>query len=277
MKPGLIALGILLLHPLQAAEHAMAGDALFYLPTRDEPATPAKWGLRFQRLDFPSADGTRLHGWLIEPETKPAKCLIVFSHGTAGSMGHHLGLATWFAKSGCMVLMYDYRGFGRSDGQAERQGMVDDAKAAFSYARSRPDLSKLPLVSYGHSMGGAKSVAALSGVKVPGLRAVIVDSSFASYRDMARHVAGTFGEKLVSDRLAPAQLIGQISPTPVLIIHGRQDEVVPFSQGIKLYEAANPPKTLFEVKSGQHGNSLSRDGGAYRKRLLQWLETELNR
>lgn len=275
MKPGLIALGLLLLQPLRAAEPAMAGDALFYFPTRDEPATPAKWGHRFQRLDFPSGDGTRLHGWLIESQTKPTKGLVVFSHGTAGSMGHHLALATWFAKAGYMVLMYDYRGFGRSDGQADRHGMVNDAKAAFAYARSRPDLARLPLVSYGHSMGGAKSVAALSGTKVPGLRAVIVDSSFASYRDMARHVAGTFGESLVSDQLAPVQLIGRISPTPVLIIHGRQDEVVPFSQGMKLYEAANAPKTLFEVKSGQHGNSLSKDGGAYRKRLLHWLETTL--
>lgn len=277
MKLGTIALCLLLSHALSAAEPAKPGDDLFYLPTYDEPSTPAKWGYRYQNLHFKSADGTTLHGWLIDPQGKQTKGLIVFSHGTAGSMGHHLGFATWFAKAGYKVLMYDYRGFGQSEGAVNRQGMVNDAKAAFAYVRKHPDLAKIPLVSYGHSMGGAKSVAAVAEENIPELRAVIVDSTFASYRDMARHMAGSFGESLVSDQLAPVQLIKHISPTPLLIIHGRNDEVVPFSQGIKLYEAAKQPKTLFDVKTGKHGDSLSRDQGAYRKRLLQWLDTVLAR
>jgi len=277
MKLGTIALWLMLCHGLPAAEPGRPGDALFYLPTYDEPSTPAKWGYRYQNLHFKSNDGTTLHGWLIDQQGKQAKGLVIFSHGAAGSMGHHLGFATWFAKAGYKVLMYDYRGFGQSGGEVDRQGMVSDAKAAFAHARTLPDLTKIPLISYGHSMGGAKSVAAIAEGNIPGLRAVIVDSSFASYRDMARHMAGSFGEGLVSDQLAPVQLVQHISPTPLLIIHGRNDEVVPFSQGMKLYDAAKQPKTLFDVKTGQHGNSLSKDQGAYRKRLLQWLDTVLAR
>ena len=270
-------LWLVLGHALLAADPVMPGDALFYLPTYDEPSTPAKWGYRYQDLHFKSSDGTNLHAWLIDQQGKQAKGLVVFSHGAAGSMGHHLGFATWFAKAGYKVLMYDYRGFGQSEGVVDRQGMVNDAKAAFAYVRKQPSLAKIPLISYGHSMGGAKSVAAVAGENVPGLRAVIVDSTFASYRDMARHMVGNWGESLVSDQLSPAQLIERISPTPLLIIHGRNDEIVPFSQGIKLYEAAKQPKTMFDVKSGKHGDSLSRDQGAYRKRLLQWLDSVLDR
>ncbi len=277
MKLGTIALWLVLGHALLAADPAKPGDALFYLPTYDEPSTPAKWGYRYQNLYFKSQDGTSLHAWLIDQQGKRIKGLVVFSHGAAGSMGHHLGFVTWFAKAGYKVFMYDYRGFGQSGGEVDRQGMVNDAKAAFAYVRKQPDLAAIPLISYGHSMGGAKSVAAVAEETIPGLRAVIVDSAFASYRDMARHMAGNFGESLVSDQLAPLQLIERISPTPLLIIHGRNDEVVPFSQGIKLYEAAKQPKTLFDVKTGKPGDSLSRDQGANRKRLLQWLDSVLAR
>ncbi|MGD7654626.1 MAG: alpha/beta hydrolase [Verrucomicrobiales bacterium] len=248
------------------------GNRLFYFPTRDEPATPATWGFNYENVHFNSADGTPLHGWFIPARGARAAGTIIFSHGNTGSVGHHLGFVMWLVEAGYHVLIYDYRGFGKSGGIVSRRGMVDDVKAAFSYTRRRADVDPRRLVSYGHSMGGAKSVAALGeAAPVDGLRAVVVDASFASYQTMARIMGGRIAASLVTDELAPEKLIRKLSPIPLLIVHGTLDEIVPVSQGRLLYKAAGQPKTLFEVKAGRHGNALYRDHGAYRKRMLKWL------
>lgn len=244
----------------------------FYFPTFDKPATPAKWGFRFEEVRFESTDGTDLHGWFMPPRAKQAKGTVVFSHGNAGSLGHHLGFVMWLVEAGYQVFMYDYRGFGESGGELDRRGMIEDVKGAFAYVSARKDVDATRLVSYGHSLGGAKSVTALSDNRIAGLRAVVIDGAFASYRSMARLVGGEIGANLITDEFSPKDFIGKISGTPLLVVHGERDQVVPLTQGKQLFELANEPKTLFEVKGGNHGDALARENGAYRKRMLQWLE-----
>lgn len=248
------------------------GNQLFYFPTRDEPATPATWGLKFESIEFKSGDGTLLHGWFIPAKNKKPKGTVVFSHGNSGSIGYHLGFVTWLAESSYNVMMYDYRGFGKSGGVVDRRGMIDDVKAAFNHALLRDDVDPNRLISYGHSLGGAKSVTALAESPVKGLRAVVIDGAFASYQEMARIVGGQLGASLVTDELSPKAYVNKIGPVPLLIVHGSQDEVVPFSQGRQMFDAAAEPKTLFEVKSGRHGNTLSGENGAYRRKMIAWLD-----
>jgi fermentation-respiration switch protein FrsA (DUF1100 family) len=252
------------------------GNHLFYLPTRDEPATPSSWGFNYENVSFKSADGTPLHGWFIPAKRKIALGTVVFSHGNAGSIGYHLGFVMWLAEAGYHVMMYDYRGFGKSGGSVDRRGMVDDVKAAFAHAARRPGVNPRRLVSYGHSLGGAKSVTALGETPVRGLRAVVIDGAFASYQEMARIIGGQLGESLVTDELSPKDYVGKLSPVPLLVVHGARDEVVPVAQGRQLYRAAGQPKTLFEVKAGRHGDALSRDDGAFRKRMLDWLAASID-
>ena len=248
------------------------GNQLFYFPTRDEPATPAMWGLKFESIDFKSADGTPLHGWFIPAKNKAAKGTVVFSHGNTGSIGYHLGFVTWLAEASYNVVMYDYRGFGKSGGSVDRRGMIDDVKAAFAYTLRRPDIDPTRVVSFGHSLGGSQSVTALAETPVKGLRAIVIDGAFASYQAMARIFGGQLGASLVTDEFAPKDFVKKLSPVPLLVVHGLHDEVVPVTQGRQLYEAAGQPKTFFEVKTGRHGNALSRDGGAYRKKMIAWLD-----
>lgn len=251
------------------------GNQLFYFPTHDEPATPKMWGVKYETIDFKSADGTALHGWFIPAKNKTpqsAKGTVVFSHGNAGSLGHHLGFCVWLAEAGYNVIMYDYRGFGKSGGTVDRRGMIDDVKAAFAYACKRPDIDPEKLISYGHSLGGAQSVTALGESPVKGLRAIVIDGAFASYQAMAGIVGGQLGASLITDELSPRDFVKKLTPTPLLVVHGTNDEVVPVSQGKQLYEAAGQPKTLFEVKSGRHGTALSKDDGEYRKKMLTWLD-----
>lgn len=249
------------------------GNQLFYYPTHDQPANPADWGCRYENVKFTATDGTKLHGWFIPAPKGPAdhKTTIVFSHGNTGNIGHHLGFVVWLVEAGYNVLMYDYRGFGKSDGQVDRRGMVSDVKAAFTYTSGRADVDAGNLVSYGHSLGGAKSVTAIGESPVKGLRAVVVDGTFASYQAMARIIGGQLGSSVVTDELSPKDYVGKLSPVPLLVVHGTRDEVVPVSQGRQLYQAAREPKTLFEVKQGRHGDSLARDNGEFRKRMLAWL------
>ncbi|MDP3851319.1 MAG: alpha/beta fold hydrolase [Luteolibacter sp.] len=257
------------------AAHELLGDGggnhLFYLPTHDQPATPASWGFKFENITFNSADGTPLHGWFIPARGEKPLGTVVFSHGNAGSIGHHLGFVMWLVEAGYHVMMYDYRGFGKSGGTVDRRGMVDDVKAAFAHVRGRAGVDSGRLVSYGHSLGGAKSVTALGEGPVRGLRAVIIDGAFASYQAMARIIGGQLGASLVTDELSPRDFVGKLSSVPLLVVHGSRDEVVPVAQGRELYDSARQPKTLFEVKTGRHGDSLSRDDGAFRKRMLVWL------
>ena len=262
---------------LQRLVGAHGGNQLFYFPTHDTPATPADWGCKFENVSFKSGDGTPLDGWFIPAKGSKAKGTVVFSHGNAGSLGYHLGFVIWLAEAGYNVLMYDYRGFGKSGGHVDRRGMVDDVKAAFVYAARRADVNSSRLISYGHSLGGAQSVTALGESPVKGLRAVVTDSAFSSYQAMARVVCGRLGEELVSDELSPKDYVQKISPVPLLIIHGTMDQVVPIAQGHVLFAAACQPKTLFEVKAGHHGDSLSRDNGAFRVRMLAWLADVMSR
>ncbi|MCX6873380.1 MAG: alpha/beta fold hydrolase [Verrucomicrobia bacterium] len=251
------------------------GNHLFYLPTHDVPATPQDWGFKYEEVAFKSKDGIALHGWFLPAQGKPAKATVVFSHGNAGSIGHHLGFIMWFVEAGYNVLTYDYRGFGKSGGTVDRRGMLDDVRAAFDYVSQRADVNAERLISYGHSLGGANSLAALAETPVKGLRAVITDAAFASYRAMAQVIAGQVGASLVTDEWAPQDCIGKISPVPLLIVHGTRDGVVPVAQGRLLFKTAGEPKTMFEVKDGHHGDALRRDQGAYRKKLLAWLDATL--
>jgi fermentation-respiration switch protein FrsA (DUF1100 family) len=263
----------------QGALGADGGNNLFYFPTRDEPSTPASWGLKYEAVDFKSKDGTPLHGWLMKAKNETlqsAKGTIVFSHGNAGSMSYHLGFCVWMAEAGYNVLLYDYRGFGKSGGSVGRRGMIDDVKAAFHYALSRNDIDRTKLVSFGHSLGGAQSVTALGEAPVKGLRAIVIDGAFASYRAMARAIGGQLGESVVTDDLAPKDFVAKLAPVPFLVVHGERDEVVPFAQGHELYEKARQPKTLFDVAGGRHGTSLTENHDEYRKKVIAWLDGVLN-
>ena len=248
------------------------GDRLFYYPTRTAPDLPTKYGVAYENVTFPSEDKTKLHGWFLKPKRETlVRGTVVFHHGNAGSIGYHLPFVVWLVREGYQVLLYDYRGYGLSEGTIARQGLVEDTRAAIVYVQTRKDVDVQKIISYGHSLGGAKSLAGLGEKMVSGVKGVICFAGFASYQDMARRFAGQTGENLVTDDHSPRDVVAQISPVPLLIVHGRADRTVPLEQGELLYKKAKEPKTIFRVPEGGHTRALWMNDGEYRKRVLAWM------
>lgn len=252
------------------------GDRLFYFPTKSAPDLPSKYGLDFEEVIFPSEDETKLHGWFLKPaEAQEVKGTVVFHHGNAGSVGYHLGFVVWMVRAGYQVLLYDYRGYGKSEGELDRAGLVSDTRAALRYVRSRDDVDGQRLISFGHSLGGAKSLAGLGREMIPGVRGVISFAGFASYRDMARRFGGETGADLVTDDHSPRDVVDRIAPVPLLIVHGQKDITVPREQGEILFKRAKEPKKIFRVPEGSHTRALWMNEGEYRKQVLHWMEKVL--
>lgn len=258
------------------------GNRFFYFPTPTSRNTPEQFGVVAEDVFFKSADGTKLHGWFLpvmqegrKLSQEEVKGTVVFSHGNAGAVGDHLGFVTWLVKAGYQVFMYDYRAYGKSEGRVSREGLIRDVQAAFDYVVTRPDVDGGRLISFAHSLGGAKSIAALADKKPAGLRAVIVDGTFASYQGMARHIGGEMGAQIVSEEWAAQDSVAKLAPTPLLVIHGTDDRVVPFAQGEALFQKGGVNKTLLKIPGGGHQDSLSKNKGEHRVTVLAWLEKVL--
>jgi len=250
------------------------GFAQFYHPDDVIHSVPSDYeGLRIQEFFFPSEDGTRLHGWLIMADSRRPKGTIVHYHGNAHNLTLHAPLVAWLAQKGYHVILFDYRGYGRSEGSANRRGLHADSLAALKEAMRRlPQERRFFL--YGQSLGAAQALNVAAEIDDPRLIGVVAEGGFDSYRRIA-------GEKLqesgfawmpnpISSELDPIDAVGEIG-VPLLLIHGVEDRVVPVSHGERLYAAAKEPKTFWRIPRAGHIGTF-RDPN-HRRRLVEWLDS----
>lgn len=260
-------------------------SSVFYYPSTTLRLSPAAFKIEYHNVSFQSHDGTRLHGWFI-PATGPPHGTVVFFHGNAENISTHYGAVAWLTGRGYHLFLFDYRGYGQSSGVAKMSGIQEDARAAIEYVRTRPDVDPNRLILFGQSLGGAIAVYAVAEQIREGIRALVIESTFTSYRTIAREKLAGFWPTwplqwplalLISDRYSPLQVIHKVSPIPVLIIHGDADEVVPYHHAERLLRAAGLPKTLWTVPGGHHADALTRYGATYQLRLIQFLNEVLNK
>jgi len=261
-----------------------ACDSYFFYPQRSFVANPYLDRVVHEDVFFEAPDGVRLHGWFLRPNDEP-RGTILFFHGNAENISTHVGAVLWLAMEGYQVFLIDYRGYGRSEGTPEMEGIHVDALAAIDRLFRTEGVDKDRIVVFGQSLGGAVAVYAVANSPHRDrIRALIIDSAFSGYRRIAREKIAevvllwpfqTPLSLLVTDRYSPCRWIGRIRPVPVLILHGEADKVVPVRHGERLYRLAEEPKQLWIAPGAGHIQALS--DGNLRKRLLSYLDSVLRR
>ena len=257
---------------------------MLYYPTRQTYGNPTDPAFRHEEVTFSSRDGTSLSGWFI-PASGAAKGTVLHFHGNAQNMTAHVSFVAWLPRAGFNVFVFDYRGYGRSQGVANRKGVYEDSCAALDYLRSREDIDSDRIMILGQSLGGANALAALHGTGTKGVRAVAIDSTFYSYRLMARDkikyipflslLRWPLSFLVISNARSPASTIDELTPIPVMILHGTDDAVIPFKHGQMLFEKTKQPKQMISVPNGRHTDALMRNDQRYRKSLVHFFEETL--
>lgn len=249
---------------LVAVVYFMQGRMLYlaHVPGRTLHATPQRLGLDYEDVSFRTTDDVTLHGWFI-PGSGPTTLL--FFHGNAGNISHRLDSIRQFHSLGLSVFIFDYRGYGASTGKTTEQGIYRDADAAWAYLTETRGIEDI--VIFGRSMGASAASKLAARVKPS---ALIVESSFTSVPDIARDVYPWLPVRWLS-RLnhATRDYVREVR-CPVLVIHSRDDEIVPFRHGKAIFEAANEPRSMLSLR-GTHNDAFLRDEAIYINGLREFL------
>ena len=237
-----------------------------YFPSRAHEATPAGLGLPSEEVRLTAEDGVRLHGWFLP--VRGARWTVLLSHGNAGNISHRLDRTLFLqTRLGASVLLYDYRGYGKSEGSPDERGTYRDARAAFRYLVEQRQVPPERLVLFGESLGSAVSLdLALSHPAA----ALVLEAPFTSVRDMARTTIFFPLAPFVRTRYDNLDKVARLR-VPLLVLQGDRDEVVPFAQGRRLFEAAPGLKRFFTIPGAGHNDAYFVGGDAYWQAIADFL------
>ncbi|HEV3237013.1 MAG TPA: alpha/beta hydrolase [Gemmataceae bacterium] len=231
---------------------ATLDELLLFYPSKYPEGNWKPQGLTYENAWFDAEDGTRLHGWYC-PCAK-ARAVLLYAHGNAGNLSYLTPLLIYFQKElQVSVLVFDYRGYGRSEGVPSVEGVLQDARAARSHLAQLAEVETSQIVLMGRSLGGAV-VAQLAGETKP--RGLILESTFSSFRDVAEHhyprLAWLVPESKLNSLAALSRYDG-----PLLQSHGDADRTVPYDLGLRLFDKVKGPKHFVRISGGDHNDPQS--------------------
>ncbi len=240
------------------------------LPSRRVERNPADIGLAFEPVALHTADGETLAGWYIP--APGARGTLLYLHGNGGNIGHRLDPIAVFHRLGLNILIIDYRGYGASSGKPSEEGTYQDALAAWNYLTQQKHLLPERIVLFGESLGGAIAARLATRHRPAGL---ILYASFTSVRELAQALYPMFpASQLARYRYDTRAALGVVN-CPLLILHSREDEIIPFSHAQALLEAAHPPKHLAELRGG-HNEALLVSREVYAREVERFLQQFLS-
>lgn len=207
-------------------------------------------------------DGVRLHGWW--GEAPGARLATVYLHGNGGNISHRGAHIRAVRAAGSSILVIDYRGYGRSEGSPSEEGLYRDAVAAYRFVRNK-GFPAGRIVVHGESLGTSVAVDLAAREPVSG---VVLEAPFTSASDVAGHVLPLLGPLLVRSFNTKAKI--PALRAPLLVIHGEEDEIIPFAMGRKLFELAPEPKQFWAVPGAGHNDIAETGGKAYVDRLRRF-------
>lgn len=251
-------------------------DRLLYLPNagREHIATPADQGLAWEAVTLTTEDDVALDAWWI-PAPEPRASLLFF-HGNAGNISHRLESIAQFQRLGLSVLIVDYRGYGRSEGRPSEAGTALDARAAWHWLRDEAEQEADEIVLFGRSLGAAVAAelaASLDEQQIPPA-AVILESPFRSVPNLAQQLYPFLPARWLARIDYPVESYVTRISAPLLVIHSRDDDIIPFAQGEAVYQSAQEPKQLLEIK-GSHNTGFLDSEPAYSAGIEAFLREEV--
>ena len=240
--------------------------SFLYSPVQELPYTPAELGLDFEEVFFRAGDQVQLHGWYIPAPN--SEFTVLFCHTNGGNMMYQLDSINIFYNLGLSCFIFDYRGYGSSRGRPSEHGTYLDVRAAFRWLTKKKKIPAEKTIVFGRSLGG--SIAAYLAGRVR-LRGLVIESAFTSYVDIGRKFYPYMPVKWFARFNYPTIEYVRKVTCPVLVIHSRNDEMIPFEFGLQLYEAANEPKEFVELYGG-HNDGYLISSETYKKAWTKWLE-----
>lgn len=240
-----------------------------YFPMQALETTPATYNLPFEEVRFEAADGVRLHGWFVP--ARGARGTLLWLHGNAGNISHRVhNLRLFHDALRINVFLFDYRGYGLSEGRPSEAGLLQDAEAAWRVLQARRDVDPRAIVLFGRSLGAA--VAAELAARVQPA-ALILETPFTSLLDMARHHYWFLPVRwLVRSRYDTLGAVRRVR-VPVLVLHGDADEIVPFDMGEQVFAAAPEPKAFYRIPGASHNDTYLVGGKPYLEAFRAFLAT----
>ncbi|MBA3065902.1 alpha/beta fold hydrolase [bacterium] len=238
-----------------------------YYPVKEIITTPGLKGMEYEDVYFNSSDGVRLNGWFIPPQDINGET-VLFCHGNADNISYFIEDVKMLADIGLGVFIFDYRGYGRSVGDQSETGTYFDAEAAWNYLTKEKKIPPRRIIILGRSLGGAIA-AWLAKEHTP--RALFLETAFTSIEDIASKTHPLIPVKsFLRYKYRTIDYLLQVK-APVLITHSKDDNVVPFIHGQKLFAAAGEPKKFIEL-SGSHRNCFVESGSVYPDGVKAFLE-----
>ena len=236
-----------------------------YKPTGEVLYTPGELGLDFEDVTLTTTDGVRLSAWYIPAEN--AEFTILFCHGNGGNIAHRLDSVNVFRSLGLNCFVFDYRGYGNSTGKLSEEGTYTDARTAYRWLVQEKKIPPSRIIIFGRSLGGTVAAKLAGEVEA---KSLVIESTFTSYADIGRKFYPYMPVKQFARfNYNTLDYIRQVH-CPTMIIHSRNDEVVPFEFGLELYETANEPSEFVEI-FGSHNDGFLVSNGIYRKAWNKWL------
>ncbi len=232
---------------------------------------PEQIGVQAEDLFFTTEDGVKLHGWFV-PAENPRGTLLWF-HGNAGNLSHRLDNIRRLQPLDLNIFIFDYRGFGKSEGVPDEPGMYLDSQAAYDTLLREKNIDPDRLILFGRSLGGVCAVHTASKNKAAGL---ILESVFTNAEAMAKQMFPVPLGWAISSELDALGKVGALT-LPKLFLHGTQDEVVPYAMGRELYAAAGEPKRFYDIEGAGHNDTYHVGGKDYFDAWGQFIDEILPR
>lgn len=251
-------------------------NRLVFYPQKIPSGTPLPSlpGFPFEECWIQTSDHVRLNGWFIAQTGNPdwAHTYLLYLHGNGGSLFGREDRLALLAEQHLRILAIDYRGYGKSEGKPDEEGVYRDASAAYEWLIRQQGVDPRSLILFGESLGSAVAIELALSHPCAG---IILEAPFTSFVDMGK-IAIPFLPRFIYRFLKNDwNSIGRIGriDVPKFIMHGDRDRVIPFAQGQRLFESAREPKSFYRIPGADHLESFDRGGPALMDRLNEFIRT----